>query len=629
MLAYTHYPSMTSTPPSPANLALANLAYSWGAKWGDDQLKRFAANPDLESQTIVGILKNRSLNSVYQPIVSLNSADIYGFEGLIRGPARTSLHAPLHLFAAAKERDYLPEMEHLSRQIVLENYAATCKTRKLFLNSTPEMLLMSAPNKGETLAYLASLGLEPKQIIIEVTEQTRNMDYGQLREAVQLYRNIGFEIAMDDLGEGFSSLRLWSELKPDYVKIDKHFIRNIHLDQVKFEFVRSIQQIAQNSGAKVIAEGIEVFEELSIIKDLKIDFGQGYYLGRPEADLIQSIDAEIKKQLVRNTLHLYQNSYIALDQRSNVSKLLKYIPPIQADMTNNEVMRIIDADSNIHMLPVVNGELPIGLITRYTMIDNLARPYRRELYGNRRCAETFMDPHPLIVEKSMSLKALSDIIAEEAQHFSNGFIITDNGRYLGIGRGQDLLREVTQMQINAARYANPITLLPGNVPINEQLERLLASECKFSVCYFDLDTFKPYNDIYGFRRGDEIISYTAKLLLSNVDQNFDFVGHIGGDDFIVIFQSEDWQERCKKILASMEADIADFYDEAHKDVGGIVAEDRQGKVVEYPFVTLSIGAVKVKPGKFGSQHELSSAVSLAKKQAKKMPGNSLFIDRRL
>lgn len=623
MLAHKNNVHMDRSPHS-----TDNLAYSWGAKWGEDQLKRFALGNGTPSQPIVEILKCRHLSSVYQPIVSLQSADIYGFEGLVRGPAATPLQAPLSLFEAAKEHQFLPEMEHLSRQIVLENYAITCKTRKLFLNITPEMLLMSAPTKGETLAYLASLGLEPKQIIIEVTEQTRSMDYGLLREAVQFYRNIGFEIAMDDLGEGFSSLRLWSELKPDYVKIDKHFIRNIHQDQVKFEFVRSIQQIAQNSGAKVIAEGIEVYEELSIIKDLKIDFGQGYYLGRPEATLIQSIDAEVKKQLVRNTLHLYQNTYISLDHRSNVSKLLKYIPPIQATMTNNEVMRLIDADSSIHMLPVVDGEAPVGLITRYTMIDNLARPYRRELYGNRRCADTFMDTQPLIVEKSMSLKALSDIIAEEAQHFSNGFIITDNGRYLGIGRGQDLLREVTQMQINAARYANPITLLPGNVPINEQLDRLLASECRFSVCYFDLDTFKPYNDIYGFRRGDEIISYTAKLLLNHVDQNFDFVGHIGGDDFIVIFQSEDWQARCRQILGCMENDIAEFYDEAHRAAGGIVAEDRQGKVVQYPFVSLSIGAVKVKPGKFRSQHELSSAVSLAKKQAKKMPGNSLFIERR-
>lgn len=623
MLAHKMNAPMDRTPQS-----ITNLAYSWGAKWGDQQLKFFESSQDAHSQAILDILIKRSLTSVYQPIVSLQSADIYGFEGLIRGPAASPLHSPLDLFEAAKEQLFLPEMEHLSRQIVLENYAATCKTRKLFLNSTPEMLLMSAPNKGETLAYLASLGLEPKQIIIEVTEQTRNMDYALLREAVQFYRNIGFEIAMDDLGEGFSSLRLWSELKPDYVKIDKHFIRNIHQDQVKFEFVRSIQQIAQNSGARVIAEGIEAYEELCIIKDLKIDFGQGYYLGRPEADLILTIEAEVKKQLVRNTLHLYQNNYVSLDQRCNVNKLLKYIPPIPADMTNNEVMRLIEADNSIHMLPVVNGETPIGMITRYAMIDNLARPYRRELYGNRRCSETFMDTQPLIVEKSMSLKALSDIIAEEAQHFSNGFIITDNGRYLGIGRGQDLLREVTQMQINAARYANPITLLPGNVPINEQLERLLTSECKFSVCYFDLDTFKPYNDIYGFRRGDEIISYTAKLLLNHVDQHFDFVGHIGGDDFIVIFQSEDWQERCKQILSSLENDIPEFYDASHKAAGGIVAEDRQGKVVQYPFVSLSIGAVKVKPGKFRSQHELSSAVSQAKKQAKKIMGNSLFIERR-
>jgi diguanylate cyclase (GGDEF)-like protein len=623
MLAYKHKDLMEKTSP-----VITNLAYSWGAKLDEEYLKPFVENQSALSQAVLGILRDRQLTSVYQPIVSLQSADIYGFEGLIRGPVATGLHSPLDLFSAAKSCNFLAEMEHLSRQIVLESYAVTCKTRKLFINSTPEMLLMSTPNKGETMAYLARLGLEPKQIIIEVTEQTCNMDYGQLRKAVQYYRDIGFEIAMDDLGEGFSSLRLWSELQPDYVKIDKHFISNIHQDQVKFEFVRSIQQIALNSGAKVIAEGIETYEELSIIKDLKIDFGQGYYLGRPTAELIQSIDADIRKQLFRNTLHLYQNTYIALDHRSNVSKLLKYVPPVSPEMTNNDVMRLIDADSNTHMIPVVDGEQPIGLISRYTMIDNLARPYRRELYGTRRCSETFMDTNALIVEKSMSLKALSDIIAEEAQHFSNGFIITDNGRYLGVGRGQDLLREVTQMQINAARYANPITLLPGNVPINEQLDRLLASECTFSVCYFDLDTFKPYNDTYGFRRGDEIISYTAKLLLNHVDHNFDFVGHIGGDDFIVIFQSEDWQTRCNQILAQMENDIIEFYDETHKIAGGIVAEDRQGNLVQYPFVSLSIGAVQAHPGQFRSQQELSSAVSLAKKEAKKITGNSLFIERR-
>lgn len=622
MLAHMKHELIESTS------SITNLAYSWGAQWGDAQYMLFEKNRATDAQLVTNILKNRQLTSVYQPIVSLQNADIYGFEGLIRGPAETPLHSPLGLFEAAKACQLLTEMEHLSRQVVLENYAATCKTRKLFLNNTPEMLLLATPNKGETLAYLARLGLEPKQIIIEITEQTRNMDYSQLRKAVQYYRDIGFEIAMDDLGEGFSSLRLWSELKPDYVKIDKHFIHHIHEDQVKFEFVRSIQQIARNAGAKVIAEGIECHEELSIIKDLKIDFGQGYYLGRPEANLIQSVAAEVRKQLSRNTLHLYQNSYIALDHRSNVSKLLKYIQPIPAAMSNNDVMRLIEADSSIHMLPVVNGETPIGLITRYAMIDNLARPFRRELYGARRCAETFMDKNPLIVDKSMSLKALSDIIAEEAHHFSNGFIITDNGRYLGIGRGQDLLREVTQMQINAARYANPITLLPGNVPINEQLDRLLASECFFSVCYFDLDTFKPYNDTYGFRRGDEIISYIARLLMNHVDQSLDFVGHIGGDDFIVIFQSDDWQARCSRILETLKQDVIGFYDETHQVAGGIIAEDRQGNVVEYPFVSLSVGAVQVSPGQFSSQHELSSAVSLAKKEAKKTPGNSLFVERR-
>jgi diguanylate cyclase (GGDEF)-like protein len=100
------------------------------------------------------------------------------------------------------------------------------------------------------------------------------------------------------------------------------------------------------------------------------------------------------------------------------------------------------------------------------------------------------------------------------------------------------MREITQMQIHAARYANPLTQLPGNVPINEHIDRLLESGTRFWVCYFDLDHFKPFNDVYGYRRGDDVIQLTGNILTSNCDPDRDFVGHIGGDDFMVLFQSE-------------------------------------------------------------------------------------------
>jgi EAL domain-containing protein (putative c-di-GMP-specific phosphodiesterase class I) len=506
-----------------AELALADMQASHGVAQGlHNSLKE--------------ILHQRLLTPVYQPIVDLAKIEIYGFEGLIRGPKDSPLHAPMDLFEAAKTDNLMLEVEHLSRQVVLEHYAKMSAGKKLFVNLSPSMLLQSQPNKGETIVYVNKLGLNPRDVIIEITEQSPNVSYAELVKAVESYRDMGFEIAMDDLGEGFSSLRLWSEIKPNYVKIDKHFTRNIHQDQVKFEFVRSIQQIAENSGAKVVAEGIETKDELMVIKDLKIMYGQGYLFGRPEPHLIKSVEQSVKNILNRNAVYIYHNSSISVDNKANVSKLLKYVEPAKSSATNNEIMGMFEVDKTLNVLPVVDGDKPIGLISRFSMIDNLVRPYRRELFGKRLCADTFMDKQPLIVEKSISLKALSDMITEmEPHHFTNGFIITDNGRYLGLGKGHDLLREITQMQINAARYANPITMLPGNVPIAEQIDRLIESSCKFCVCYFDLDSFKPFNDAYGFRRGDDVIQYTAKLLMQHINKEYDFVGHVGGDDFYCDF----------------------------------------------------------------------------------------------
>src|SRR5690606_29313798 len=145
---------------------------------------------------------------------------------------------------------------------------------------------------------------------------------------------------------------------------------------------------------------------------------------------------------------------------------------------------------------------------------------------------------PLIVDHQISLQKLGHLITESRpQHLSDGFIITERGRYIGVGTGFDLIREITQMQIHAARYANPLTQLPGNVPINEHIEALVDSEATFSVCYVDLDHFKPFNDLYSYRKGDEAIQITAGLLRAHTDPGCDFVGHIGGDDFIVVSEA--------------------------------------------------------------------------------------------
>jgi len=248
---------------------------------------------------LLEILARRQLSALFQPIVDMQSGAIIAYEGLIRGPSDSPLHAPLQLFKVARACGLSVEVEHLCRRVVLERYAELQLPGKLFLNVSPEMLLQRDARHGETLGTLQQLGIAPEQVIIELTENQPTYDYAAMREAVRHYRAMGFQIAIDDLGEGFASLRLWSELRPEYVKIDMHFIQSIHLDPVKLQFVRSIQGIAQTSATQVIAEGIETAAELLAIRELGVAFGQGYHLGRPAALPLCAIPAEVRSLLNR------------------------------------------------------------------------------------------------------------------------------------------------------------------------------------------------------------------------------------------------------------------------------------------------------------------------------------------
>ena len=582
----------------------------------------------LQRMRIDGIIRGRQLSALYQPIVSMADAQIIGYEGLIRGPSDSLLHSPLMLFQAARECGRAVEIEYLSRAIVLDTFARLDIQGKVFLNVSPDTLLMEGWRSGDTLRCIAESGLKPEQVVIELTENSATLEYAVLRDATQHYRSMGFEIAMDDLGEGFSSLRMWSEIRPDYVKIDKHFIQNIHLDPVKLQFVRSIQEIAANSGCRVIAEGIETQAELLTVRDLGVAYGQGYHFAHPAARPATQLAPSIVETLrgISNSAHAMPIN--TLHHKSTVANLVKFVKPVATSTTNEDVFAMFEKNPALYSIPVVDEGKPVGLISRYTMIDRFARQYGKELFGRRSCT-MMMELSPLVIERSVSLHELSSkILGLAPYHLTLGFIVTDRGNYLGMGGGHDLLREITQMQIAAARYANPLTQLPGNVPINEHIDRLLHSNQPFVACYFDLDNFKPYNDVYGFRKGDELIKLVSKLLLEYTQPELDFVGHIGGDDFIALFRSDDWEARCHTLLRKFSVASQAHYEPEDLQNGGIRAEDRQGKRTFHALTSLSIGAVRVESSLFASHHEVAAAASSAKKVAKRKNGNSLFIDRR-
>ncbi|PWF47829.1 GGDEF domain-containing protein [Massilia glaciei] len=574
------------------------------------------------------IIDQQNLTALFQPIIHMQSGEIIGYEGLIRGPSDSPLHSPLNLFKVALAANLSVEVEHLCRKVVIEHFAQMNLPGKLFLNVSPECLLYPNMKHGETLDYIQQFGISPERVIIELTESQPTYDYELLGKAVAHYSAMGFEIAIDDLGEGFSSLRLWSELRPAYVKIDMHFIQGINLDKVKLQFVRSIQQIAEATGTLVIAEGIETQAELLMVRDLGIACGQGYHIGRPCNEPATQVSREIAQTLGYHGVAVYPQEKISRQGDATALRLLRVVAPLSPQMSNNEVLDIFVHAPELEVIPVVENGFPLGLITRRNLVDRFALQFMRELHGKKPC-DMFMDRAPLITDKHTKLQDLSRLVAKaDRHHLFNGFIITDQGQYLGMGTGHDLMGEITEMHMNAARYANPLTQLPGNVPINEHIERLLENGARFSACYVDLDFFKPFNDAFGYRKGDDVIQRTGKILERHCDGARDFVGHIGGDDFLLLLQSEDCEERYRAIIAAFAADIALQFSGSDRERGGYLSENRLGQTVLNPLVTISLGALRVEPGQFCSHHQIATAAAEAKRQAKRITGNSLFIDRR-
>ncbi len=179
--------------------------------------------------------------------------------------------------------------------------------------------------------------------------------------------------------------------------------------------------------------------------------------------------------------------------------------------------------------------------------------------------------------------------------------------------------------------ANPLTRLPGNVSIINELEKRLNSGQQLAAFYVDLDKFKIYNDHYGFEHGDAIIRETARLLIASVREKGnpdDFIGHIGGDDFVIISTPDKVKDICEKITSEFGNLSPDFYDKADRTKGFIHGKDRQGNIIKAPLMTISLGIVTNKRRKISHVAEIGEIGAELKEYAKEKTGNVCIIDRR-
>ena len=572
-------------------------------------------------QRAIELLDSDTLRAHYQPIVQLKDGKVVAHESLIRLPAHSALRSPDAFFKAARAEGLTVRAEQACLDEGLRSWVKNKPDTRLFLNLSAFAIIEMVDRLtiSGVMHALHAASIAPSALVIEITEHEHVADLPRLVAIASDLRAAGLRFALDDFGDGRSSLRLWAELRPEIVKIDKYFVHDLPTEPIKVQTLRGLTRFAEIFGTTLVAEGIETEGELRVVRDLGIELGQGYFLGRPEPVPAMSVLRSAGETIISSEIAVLPEITRAAGADFTVARLALAIAPLHPQMAIDDVAKRLAGEPSLRAVALVEDGRPVGLINRQSFVDSYAKPYFKELYGRKPCI-LFANTTPLILDKHTGLEAMTSVLTSSDQRYlSEGFIVTEGGRYLGLGTGEQLVRVVTEVRIEAARHANPLTFLPGNIPISEHIDRLLKAGAEFVACYADLNDFKPYNDLYGYWRGDEMIRLVARTLVSHCDPRRDFVGHVGGDDFVILFQSDDWLNRCERILASFNANALSLFDEVALERGGIEAEDRFGVMRFFKCTTLSIGAVPIRPGAFTRAEQVASAAAAAKHKAKTSP----------
>jgi EAL domain-containing protein (putative c-di-GMP-specific phosphodiesterase class I) len=230
---------------------------------------------------LVQLLVEGHVTSVYEPIVEVKTRTVFGYEALSRGPEGSELHSPAVLFESAERHDLVFQLDCLCRQRALEGARDLPGAAKLFLNVRPTTIHDPQFKADALERTLALCKLRPSDVVFEISEQESIDNFEMFREVRDSYGKLGFQIALDDTGSGYSSLEAVMELAPEFIKVDRAFVTRIDEDPARQELLRALQSLAQRLGARIIGEGLDTLEELETLGRLGIPFGQGWLFGKP------------------------------------------------------------------------------------------------------------------------------------------------------------------------------------------------------------------------------------------------------------------------------------------------------------------------------------------------------------
>jgi len=427
-----------------------------GASWADEP-----ANASPRHELIRRIVADRLITPHFQPIVDLHHGAVLAWEVLSRGPDASP--PPNKLFAAAAQAGLLSELEGVCRNAALQAIARLpplLRSRLFFLNVSPNLIASAGSAKDSMQAELARLGLDQRNVVIEITERESISDYAAFERQLRTYVQQGFKIALDDVGTGHSGLVTLVTCAPHFLKLDLTMAREINRHAYKQHLVKALVAFAASVGAALIAEGVETWDELATLCRLGVRYAQGFLFGRPASDPAAPAD-ETRGEL-RRLMRRFDHRESDLNE--TLAPLVMRCATInEKEKRGEDVDRIFRHEPSLDHLIIQRDEQPVGLITRQHYYTRTGGPVAYHLF-QWKAAEELARAAPLIIEESVSLPAAAKLAMDrDPDEIYDPVVVTDSaGRLVGTVTIRQLLMRSTALEVQSAQGSSPLTGLPGN-----------------------------------------------------------------------------------------------------------------------------------------------------------------------
>jgi EAL domain-containing protein (putative c-di-GMP-specific phosphodiesterase class I) len=435
----------------------------------------------IDAASLAQLIADEALTIVFQPIVDLRTATIIGHEALTRLRGDGAFGSTADLFDAATRTGMLKVLERTTSRRTFLTVAERGARGLLFMNNSPEVV--ADPMFAETvLAAVQSAGtLDCAQVVLELTERTTADVEETLTERSDELRRMGFEIALDDVGAGLSGLTRILQLRPHWVKIDRQLIKNIHNNPIQQNLLRCFVHFARLSNMALVAEGIELAEELAVLVGMGVPFGQGYHLARPGA-IDRQLDAEVREELL--ALNHRRDR-----QRHEEPSLVRVAGLARAVSTVQWQQRLADAASALAdpsappFAVVLEGRRYLGVVGREDLLSHARLDPEAPLdaIAVRAC--------PVVGPTTTLAEALEMLASHPADPGDCPLVVEAAGRIEGVIVLRDLLSATAQARRRTPAHVAALTGLPGRAQADQWIDGRIRARDPVNLGLVDLRNF--------------------------------------------------------------------------------------------------------------------------------------------